>query len=287
MLAIPFPAFDPAVFTIELFGASFSLRWYALAYLVGLVLGWRYVVWLVRRPRLWRGAPPMTPEQPEALLTWMVVGVIVGGRLGFVLFYQPAHFLAHPWEIPAIWQGGMAFHGGFLGVVLGVVLWCRATGTRLMETGDAVAVAAPIGILLGRVANFVNAELWGRTTDLPWGVIFPGAGPAPRHPSQLYEAVLEGALPFLALWWLATRRGWLKTPGAMIGLFLVAYGAGRFLVEYVRQPDAFLQGPGNPLGLAVQWSETGGLTQGQVLSLPMLLVGLAVLWAARRGVWAR
>ncbi len=287
MFAIPFPAFDPAVFSVELFGATFSLRWYALAYLVGLVLGWRYVVWLVRRPRLWRGEPPMTPAQPESLLTWMVIGVVVGGRLGFVLFYQPAYFLENPSQIPAVWNGGMAFHGGFLGVVVGVVAWCRTAKAPLMEVGDAVACAAPIGILLGRIANFVNGELWGRTTQLPWGVMFPGAGPLPRHPSQLYEAVLEGAALFLVMWWLATRRGWLKTPGAMIGVFLLGYGAGRFLVEYVRQPDAFLQGPGNPLGLAVQWSETGGLTQGQLLSLPMALIGLAVLAAARRGVWAR
>ena len=157
----------------------------------------------------------------------------------------------------------------------------------MMEVGDAVACAAPIGLLLGRVANFINSELWGRATDLPWAVVFPNGGPAPRHPSQLYEAALEGALLFLVMWVLATRRGWLKTPGALIGVFLIGYGLARSLVELVRQPDAFLQSESNPLGLAWQWGLTSGLTMGQILSLPMVAVGVAVLLAARRGRWAR
>ncbi|MEO0681451.1 MAG: prolipoprotein diacylglyceryl transferase, partial [Pseudomonadota bacterium] len=154
----------------------------------------------------------------------------------------------------------------------------------MLQVGDAVACAAPIGILLGRIANFINGELWGRETSVPWAMIFPGeaAGGVPRHPSQLYEAALEGALLFLAMWWLATRRGWLKTPGALIGVFLTGYGAGRTLVEFVRQPDLFLAGPNNPLGLAVQWGPTAGLTQGQLLSLPMVVAGLVlILWARR------
>jgi phosphatidylglycerol:prolipoprotein diacylglycerol transferase len=217
----------------------------------------------------------------------MVLGVILGGRLGFVLFYQPGYYLSHPLEIPAIWQGGMSFHGGALGVILGVAGWCRVKGRPMMEVGDAVAMATPIGLLLGRIANFINSELWGRATDLPWGVIFPNGGPLPRHPSQLYEAFLEGVVLLVLLWWLGTRRGWLKTPGALIGAFLVGYGAARSLVELVRQPDAFYQSPQNPLGLAWQWGETSGLTMGQILSIPMILVGLAVLAAARRGRWAR
>jgi phosphatidylglycerol:prolipoprotein diacylglycerol transferase len=282
MLAIPFPDIDPNVFSLELGGLTLALRWYALAYIVGLVLGWRYVAWMMRRPALWRGAPPMRSAETEDLLTWMVLGVILGGRLGFVLFYQPGYYLAHPLEIPAIWQGGMSFHGGFLGVIAGVLAWSRAKGRPVLEVGDAVACAAPIGLLLGRIANFVNAELWGRVTDAPWGVVFPNGGPLPRHPSQLYEAALEGALLFLVMWWLATRRGWLKTPGALIGVFLVGYGAARSLVELVRQPDAFYQSPQNPLGFAWQWGPESGLTMGQILSIPMVLIGLAVLVAARR-----
>ena len=286
MFVLPFPDIDPALFSLEIGGFTLSLRWYALAYIVGLVLAWRYVVWLVRRPQLWRSGPPMTPEQPEELLTWMVLGVILGGRLGFVLFYQPAYFLANPAEIPAVWNGGMSFHGGFLGVILGVVGYCRAKGLRLLEVGDAVACASTVGLLLGRLANFVNGELWGRVTDVPWAMVFPGAGPEPRHPSQLYQAGLEGAVLFLVMWWLATRRGWLKTPGALIGVFLIGYGIARCVVESVRQPDAFLQTPDNPLGLAWHWGGGWGLTMGQLLSLPMIAVGIAVLVAARRGRWA-
>ena len=287
MLAIPFPNIDPAVFSLSLGDFTFSLRWYALAYIVGLVLGWRYVAWMMKRPALWRREPPMAPAEAEELLTWMVVGVILGGRLGFVLFYQPGYYLANPGQIPAIWNGGMSFHGGFAGVVAGIVAWSRVRGRPMMEVGDAVACAAPIGLLLGRVANFINSELWGRATDLPWAVVFPNGGPAPRHPSQLYEAALEGALLFLVMWVLATRRGWLTTPGALIGVFLIGYGLARSLVELVRQPDAFLQSESNPLGLAWQWGLTSGLTMGQILSLPMVAVGVAVLLAARRGRWAQ
>ncbi len=282
MLAIPFPDIDPAIFTIHLFGASFSLRWYALAYIAGLVLGWRYIVRLVRRTELWRGRPPMTPEEPEELLTWMVLGVVLGGRLGFVLFYQPGYYLSHPLEILQVWNGGMSFHGGFLGVIAGVVGFSRAKGAPLLSVGDCVAMAAPIGLLFGRVANFINGELWGRVSDAPWAVIFPGAGPAPRHPSQIYEAALEGALLFLVMWALGTRRGWLKRPGALTGVFFVGYGLARSFVELFRQPDAFYRSASNPMGYAVQFGADWGLTMGQVLSLPMIAIGAAFLWHAHR-----
>ena len=284
MLAIPFPNIDPALFTIEIAGQTLSLRWYALAYIFGLILAWRYARFLMKRPAIWPGNhAPMTPEQPEELLTWMVLGVVLGGRLGFVLFYQPGYYLQHPGEILQLWNGGMAFHGGFLGVVLGTALYARAQRLPLLQVGDAVAMAAPIGLLLGRLANFVNGELWGRTTEAPWGMVFPGAGPLPRHPSQLYEALLEGAVLFLVMWWLGTRRGALKRPGAMIGLFLLGYGLARSVVELARQPDAFLQTPDNPMGYALQFSETAGLTMGQILSIPMVLAGIAVmLWARSR-----
>jgi phosphatidylglycerol:prolipoprotein diacylglycerol transferase len=281
MLALPFPNIDPTLASMELFGITLSLRWYALAYIAGLVLAWRYVTFLMKRPALWPGrAAPMTPDQPEELLTWMVLGVILGGRLGFVLFYQPAYYLANPAEILQVWNGGMSFHGGFLGVVVGGALFCRSRGLPTLQVGDAVAMAAPVGLLLGRVANFINAELWGRVTDAPWGTVFPGAGPLPRHPSQLYEALLEGAVLFLVLWWVGTRRGGLMRPGTMIGLFLIGYGAARSFVELFRQPDVQFTGPGNPLGHAVQVGEMG-LTMGQILSAPMIAVGIWLVLRAR------
>jgi phosphatidylglycerol:prolipoprotein diacylglycerol transferase len=286
MLALPFPAFDPALFTLDLGVVSFSLRWYALAYIAGLGLGWLLVRALMRRPRLWPGdAAPMTPDQPEDLLTWMALGVILGGRLGFVLFYQPEYYLANPLQALAIWRGGMSFHGGFLGVVMAVAIWARRNGAPALSVGDAVALAAPPGLLFGRLANFVNAELWGRPTDVPWAFVFPTAGAQPRHPSQLYEAVLEGLVLGAVMLWLALARGWLKTPGAMIGVFLTGYGLARAFVENFRQGDLQFVSADNPFGHIVRFGagpDAWGLTMGQLLSLPMAALGLAILTLARR-----
>ena len=288
-LVLPFPEIDPALFTIELGGVSFALRWYALAYVAGLVLGWRMMVWLMRRDRLWPGArAPMSPAEPEELLTWMVLGVVLGGRLGFVLFYNPGYYLDHPGEALMLWQGGMSFHGGFLGVILGVVLFCRNRGLPLLQVGDAVALAAPPGILFGRLANFVNGELWGRPTEVPWAMAFPGADAQPRHPSQLYEAALEGLVLGLAIWGLAMFAGWLRRPGAVTGLFLAGYGLARAVVENFRQGDLQFVTPDNPVGQVIRFGtgpDAYGLTMGQVLSLPMIAVGaafLAVAFRARR-----
>jgi len=289
---IPFPDISPEIFTIQLFGASFALRWYAMAYIVGILLGWRLAVMAVARPRLWPGdTAPISRAQVEDLLTAIILGVIIGGRLGYVLFYRPGYYMQNPLEIPMLWQGGMAFHGGFLGVVAAVWLVARKTGLRLGDIANLVALAAPPAVFLVRIANFINAELWGRPTDLPWGVIFPGAaaqdcpgvaGPCARHPSQLYEAGLEGLLLGLLLLWLAFARGWLKRRWALVGVFLAGYGVARFLVEFVRQPDAQFVSPGNPVGLALHIDGIG-LTMGQALSLPMIVVGLAVMMWARRG----
>ena len=285
---IPFPRISPEIFTVDIFGWELSLRWYALAYLVGLLIGWRIIVALMRRPRLWGGGAPMRPEQVEELLTWVIVGVVLGGRLGFVLFYQPAYYLANPSQIPVIWQGGMSFHGGFLGVVIAAWWFCRRHGIAPMRLADALSVATPIGLGLGRVANFINAELWGRPTDAPWGVIFPGVeaqtcpgitGPCARHPSQLYEAGLEGVLLAIALF-LLVRAGGLRRPGQALGLFLAGYGLSRFVVEFFRQADAHFITPDNPLG-HVLGGPVWGVTMGQLLSLPMVLVGLAFLIRAR------
>ena len=289
MSYIPFPQISPEIFAIEVFGMTFALRWYALAYIVGLVGGWRLALATLRRPALWAGAPPMTADQVERLLTWVIIGVILGGRLGFVLFYQPAFYLQNPGAILKVWEGGMSFHGGFLGVVVAGIVFCRREGIPMLQAADVMALAAPLGLFLGRVANFINAELWGRPTSLPWGVAFPGEaaqtcpgieGICARHPSQLYEAVLEGLVLGLVLLWLAYQRGWLKSPGALAGLFFAGYGAARFAVEFVRQPDAQFISDGNPLGLALHLGGYG-LTMGQILSLPMIMVGLWFVLRAR------
>jgi phosphatidylglycerol:prolipoprotein diacylglycerol transferase len=286
---LPFPDVSPELFSISLFGIEFALRWYALAYIAGILIGWRIAVAAVKRAKLWPAdTPPMRPEQVEELLTWVILGIILGGRLGFVMFYQPAYYLANPGQILAIWQGGMSFHGGLIGVIVAALIYCLRAGIPLRPAADMMAMATPPGLLLGRIANFINAELWGRPTDLPWGVQFPGeaaqaCGQAvgeicARHPSQVYEALLEGLLLGAVLLWLAFRRGALKTPGKIVGLFIGGYGAARFFVEFFRQPDAQFVSVGNPLGLA--WQMGGyGLTMGQLLSIPMILVGL-YLWTS-------
>ena len=287
---IPFPDISPEIVSVNLFGMTLALRWYALAYIAGLLTGWRLVVAAVSSPRLWSGPPPMTRDQVERLLTWVIVGVILGGRLGFVLFYQPGYYLTHPLDIPKVWQGGMAFHGGFLGVVVAGALFCRREGIAMLSAADLMAMAVAPGLFLGRVANFINAELWGRATTMPWGVAFPGAaaqdcagvlGICARHPSQLYEAALEGLLLGAVLLWLVWRRGWLGRPGAVAGLFFAGYGLARFAVEFFRQPDAYFVTPGNPVGLALHWGGVG-LTMGQLLSLPMIAAGVWLMARAQR-----
>ncbi len=289
MTYIPFPPLSPEIISVDLFGAHLAIRWYALAYIVGLLAGWKLIARALATPRLWAAAPPMTAAQLESLFTWVIFGVILGGRIGYVLFYQPAAFLADPARLLRVWEGGMSFHGGFLGVVVAGLIFCRRQSISALSTGDLFAMVAPIGLGLGRIANFINAELWGRPTTLPWGVAFPGeaAQDCPgvlticaRHPSQLYEAVLEGLLLGVVLAWVIWRRGWLRFPGRAMGLFIAGYGLARFAVEFVRQPDAQFVTEGNPLGLA--WQIGGiGLTQGQALSLPMIAVGLWFLARAR------
>ncbi|MEL0437559.1 prolipoprotein diacylglyceryl transferase [Phycobacter sp. K97] len=289
---IQFPDLSPEIFSISLFGLEFALRWYALAYIVGIVIAWRLAVMALNRPALWPGGQvPMRPAQVEDLLTWIVLGVILGGRLGFVLFYQPGYYLSNPSQILRIWEGGMAFHGGLIGVVLASWIYASRHNIPKLQMADLVAFTVPWGLLLGRLSNFVNAELWGRPTDLPWGVAFPGqaaqdCGQAlgeicARHPSQLYEAALEGLILGLALLWLVFRRGAFLAPGLALGTFLAGYGAARFVVEFARQPDAQFVSPGNPLGLAFH-IDGYGLTMGQMLSLPMIALGLAFALNALR-----
>ena len=290
MSYIPFPNMSPELFSIDIGGFHLALRWYALAYIAGLLIGWKLVERMVKTPRLWPGPAPMTPEQVERLLTAVILGVIVGGRLGFVLFYQPGYYLENPSHLLRVWEGGMSFHGGFLGVVAAGVWFCRREKVPMLPVGDLMATVAPIGIFFGRLANFVNAELWGRPTTLPWGVAFPGdaaqfcpgvVGVCARHPSQLYEAVLEGLLLFIVIAVMVWRRGWFRWPGAIAGLFFAGYGAARFFVEFFRQPDPQFITEGNPLGLALHVAGYG-LTMGQILSLPMILVGIWFITRARR-----
>jgi len=281
--AIPFPQISPEIFSIDVFGFELALRWYALAYIIGILIGWRIVVAAVKRPALWReSTAPMTPSQVEDLLTLVIFGVIIGGRLGFVLFYQFDYYAANPLDILKVWQGGMAFHGGFAGVAVAAWYFCRKNGVAVLNLADCLAVATPPALLLGRIANFIKPELWGRQTDMPWGVIFPVAdaqncGPlieiCARHPSQLYEAILEGLLLGIVLLILAFKRGAFKRPGLMTGVFLAGYGGARFLVEFFRQPDLQFISAGNPLGLALH-IDGWGLTMGQLLSIPMIIVGL-------------
>jgi phosphatidylglycerol:prolipoprotein diacylglycerol transferase len=264
---LPFPAVDPVIFE---FG-PFALRWYALAYIVGIILAWRYMRALVMNDRLWAGTQRPTPVDIDDFVLWATLGIILGGRLGYVLFYNPAYYFANPGEALAIWTGGMSFHGGFAGTVIAIFLFAWRRGLSVWTLFDLTGSAAPIGLFFGRLANFINAELWGRPTDVPWAVVFPGAGPEPRHPSQLYEAALEGVILFLVLRLLGHHFKLLAKPGVLAGAFMIGYGVGRSIAELYRVPDAHI-------GYL-----SGFLTMGMLLSLPMIFGGIILmLWAARR-----
>src|SRR5690625_1872216 len=294
---IPYPDIDPAIFTLAIGSFQFSLRWYALAYIAGLVIGWRIILRLMRAPTLWPGnRAPRSLQQPEELLTWMVFGVVLGGRLGFVRFYSPCYYLSHPAEMHGVWSVGMSFHGGMIGARAAVYLYCRRNGLPVLQVGDAVAIAVPVGLFFGRIANYSNAELWGRPNDVPWAMQFPRINPntgerdwtmltEPRHPSQLYEAGLEGLVLFAALLWLALSRRWLKSPGAITGAFLAGYGAARIFVENFRQGDAQFITAANTNGHVLRLG-TGpaafGCSMRQILSLRMLLAGLLLIMVVMR-----
>lgn len=285
--AIPFPDIGPELFAINIGTLHFALRWYALAYITGILIGWRICVMAVKKPSLWSNdGPPLKASQVEDLLTWIILGVILGGRFGFVLFYQPQYYLQNPLEIPMVWQGGMSFHGGFAGVALAGLVFCIRHRAPLLSTADLLALATPPGLFLGRLANFTNNELWGRPTDVPWAVIFPGeaaqacqgvVGLCARHPSQLYEAVLEGLFLGVLLLVLAWRYGWLKRSGLLTGFFLVGYGLSRAFVELFRQPDIQFATEANLIGYALNFGNWG-LTMGQLLSLPMIVIGMVLIW---------
>ena len=273
LLAIPFPEIDPVALQI----GPLAIKWYGLAYVAGLLLGWLYIRRLLVETRLWpNGEPPFAASRADDLLLFMTVGVVLGGRLGFVLLYEPGHYLTHPLDILAIWQGGMAFHGALLGCGLAIWLFAHWNKVSPFSAMDLTAAAVPIGLFFGRLANFVNGELYGRPTEVPWGMVFPytrllspGTEPAPRHPSQLYEAFFEGLVLFLLLRWLTHRRDALKSPGLTTGAFLMGYGIARSFSELFREPD--------PSHLFT----VGLLTPGIVYSIPMILLGLWFIWMAR------
>jgi phosphatidylglycerol---prolipoprotein diacylglyceryl transferase len=265
LFVIPFPAFDPVLVR---FG-PLAIRWYALAYIAGILAGWLYARRLIRSEKHWGGPAPMTALDFDDFVLWVTLGIILGGRLGYVLFYNPSYFATYPAEIVQLWKGGMSFHGGFLGCVLAVLLFARYRGLPFLSLGDVTCAAGPIGLFLGRIANFINGELWGRPSDVPWAMVFPNGGPLPRHPSQLYEAALEGLLLFAVLAVLI-RGGALKRPGTVIGAFALGYGLIRMFCELFREPDA---------QLGFLWQ---GLTMGMLLSLPLMLAGIAFIAVARR-----
>lgn len=257
---IPFPYIDPVLVHV----GPFAIRWYALAYIVGIVAGWMYSRHLIRTERLWGGPAPLKMIDFDDFVLWVTLGIILGGRIGYVLFYNLPHFAAHPLEVFQLWNGGMSFHGGFTGCVVAVVLFARARGILIMSLGDLTCAAAPIGIFLGRIANFINGELWGRTTDVPWSMVFPNGGPLPRHPSQIYEAGLEGLAMFVLLA-VMIRFGALRKPGLIIGSFACFYAVARSVCEFFREPDA---------QLGFLW---GGATMGQLLSIPLFLAGVCFI----------
>ena len=265
LLALPFPVIDPVLIQI----GPFAIRWYALAYIVGILLGWLYARALIRSESLWGGPAPIRLEDFDDFVLWVTLGIILGGRIGYVVFYSPSHFIHNPMEILQLWKGGMSFHGGFLGCVLAVVLFAWRRGLSILTLGDLTCAVAPIGIFLGRIANFINAELWGRTSDVPWAMVFPGGGPLPRHPSQLYEAVLEGLVLFVVLG-LLIRADALKRPGLILGAFAICYSIARTICELFREPDP---------QLGFLW---GGLTMGMLLSIPLLLAGIGFIATALR-----
>ncbi len=261
LATLPFPRIDPNLLEI----GPFAIRWYALAYIAGLLLGWRYMLRLnSSRAHL------TTSEVIDELLVWAMVGVVLGGRLGYVVFYNLSFYMENPSLVFAVWMGGMSFHGGLLGVTLTIIWFAKRRHLELLRLSDLVSCAVPLGLFFGRIANFINGELFGRVTDVPWAMTFPRGGPLPRHPSQLYEAALEGIVLFALLAWLAWHKGALQKPGMLTGVYLLGYALARALIELVRQPDVqigFL-----PLGTTI----------GQWLSVPMLFGGVYLIWRAQK-----
>ncbi|MEO9340180.1 prolipoprotein diacylglyceryl transferase [Mesorhizobium sp. SB112] len=272
LAALPFPNIDPVIVQI----GPLAIHWYGLAYIVGILFAWWYGKRLVTNSALWRNKTlPMKPEDLDDFIVWAAVGVVLGGRIGYILFYDLARYIQNPLDIFAVWQGGMSFHGGFAGTTIAMILFARSRGVKVWSMFDVIAAGAPVGLGLVRSTNFINSELWGRVTDVPWAFEFPTGGPFLRHPSQLYEAALEGLVLFIILRILTHTLFKLKAPGFVAGAFVAGYGASRIFVEFFREPDPQL---GYLLG--------GWLTMGMVLSVPMVLVGIWAMLRANRAAKA-
>lgn len=290
---IPFPEnIKPEVFSVSLGDFTFTLYWYALAYILGIIACWRLAAIALKKNELWqKNTPPLNPVKLEDLMSFSVLGIIFGGRLGFVIFYNPEYYLQNPLEVLFIWQGGMSFHGGLIGVATASFLFFRKNSVPLRSGADLLALGTPIGLGLGRLANFINDELWGRVTDVPWGVIVNSPQSRTvcqeivdnciRHPSQIYEAILEGLILFILMMYLAFKRNAFKRPGFLASIFFMGYGLSRCFVELFRQPDQQFQSVNNPMGFFIQFGEMG-LTMGQVLSLPMIVIGIILFVTSTR-----
>jgi phosphatidylglycerol:prolipoprotein diacylglycerol transferase len=266
LFLIPYPVINPVMIHL----GPLPIRWYAMGYIVSLVAGWLIAMRLAGNERLWGGAPRPPADRLDDLLVFVAFGAVLGGRTGYVLFYNLPFVLHNPWEIPQLWKGGMSFHGGLAGAALGAWIFARRVGVPVLSVGDLCCSVAPIGLFLVRIANFIKPELWGRPTDVPWAMIFPGAGPEPRHPSQLYEAGLEGIVLGLILLYVV-RKGAFRRPGLTSGLFVGLYGLARIFCEFFRQPDP-------QLGFLF-----GGATMGMILSAPLVVIGgLLIVYALRR-----
>ena len=271
--ALTYPQIDPVFLDLGIL----QLRWYGLAYVAGILCGWLYGRAIAANPKLWPdGVSPVTKTEVDDFILYITLGIVLGGRLGFILFYDLPRYIADPLDIFRVWEGGMSFHGGLIGVVLAITLFCRVRKVPLWSMLDIAAACVPFGLFFGRIANFINGELWGRPTDVAWAMIFPTGGPVPRHPSQLYEAGLEGIVILLVLAWLIFARKKLKAPGFVAGSFVILYALSRIFIEFFREPDPQL---GYLFG--------GWLTMGMLLSLPMIALGLwAVLTAPGRAAKA-
>ncbi|MDE3060834.1 MAG: prolipoprotein diacylglyceryl transferase [Pseudomonadota bacterium] len=259
---LPFPNIDPVALRL----GPLAIRWYSLAYIAGILLGW----WYVARENMRKPIPGLTRKAFDDMVTWAVIGVVGGGRLGYVLFYKPDYYFTHPLDIFKVWEGGMSFHGGLIGVILAFFLFARKYGVPFWPLIDVIACATPIGLFFGRLANFINGELYGRPTDVPWAMVFPRGGPEPRHPSQLYEAGMEGAILFLVLFMLLKFTRAREKPGLLGGTFIAGYALSRIIAEFFREPDDFL---GYLFGI---------ITMGQLLCLPMLALGMYLILRPRR-----
>ena len=283
-MSFSYPEIDPIIFSFSVGNIEFALRWYALSYIAGILVAWKLMQYLSNKYLLWsKAGPPISPSAVDDLMTYLIIGIILGGRMGYVFFYQPNYYFQNPADILKVWNGGMSFHGGFLGVVLGAIIYAKKYRVNLLSLGDLIAVASPPGLLFGRLANFINGELWGKPTTSSWGIVFPtkGANLCPnnwigactRHPSQLYEAALEGLILWIVMLIFISYFNSFKRRGESICIFLIGYGISRAIIEIFREPDAQFVSAINPNGYIIFISDKIGLSMGQILCLPMIIIG--------------